>query len=129
MNWKLIFTLSLFGLVMALATVSLIPSKIEPAFWLVIFLICAYFIAKRAPSKYFLHGFLVSIVNSVWITLAHIMNYDTYIANHAEEVKMSAEMHMETSRASMAMMGPLFGIVFGLILGLFSFIASKLVKK
>lgn len=40
MDWKLIFQLSLFGLAMAVATVYVIPSNIEPVFWLVIFLIC-----------------------------------------------------------------------------------------
>ncbi len=39
MNWKLILQLSMFGLAMSVATVYLIPSKIEPAFWLPIFLI------------------------------------------------------------------------------------------
>jgi uncharacterized membrane protein len=33
MNWKLIFLLSLFGLAMAIATVFVIPSNIEPLFW------------------------------------------------------------------------------------------------
>ena len=46
MNWKLIFGLSLFGLAMAIATVFVIPSKIEPFFWLAIFIICAIVIAK-----------------------------------------------------------------------------------
>jgi hypothetical protein len=36
MDWKLIFGLSLFGLAMAIATVFIVPSNIEPAFWLVI---------------------------------------------------------------------------------------------
>jgi len=73
MNTKLIFQLSLFGLAMAIATVFWIPSNIEPIFWVVIFIICAYLIAKKSTGKYFLHGLLVSIVNSVWITAAHII--------------------------------------------------------
>jgi hypothetical protein len=55
-NWKLIFQLSLFGLAMAIATVYWIPQNVEPFFWLVIFIICAYLIAKRCSDKYFLHG-------------------------------------------------------------------------
>ncbi len=53
MNWNLVFGLSLFGLVMAFATVFVIPSKIELVFWLVIFLICAVLIARRLPSRQF----------------------------------------------------------------------------
>ena len=88
MNLKLIFQLSLFGLVMALATVFWIPSRIEPVFWLVIFLLCAYFIVRTAPGKYFLHGFLVSLLNSVWITAAHIILFSTYIGGHQQEAAM-----------------------------------------
>ena len=68
MNWKLVFQLSLFGLAMALATVFWIPSRLEPFFWLVIFLLSASLIATRAPSRPFLHGLLLGIANCVWIT-------------------------------------------------------------
>jgi hypothetical protein len=61
MNWLLIAVLSGFGLAMGIGTVSLIPSSVEPAFWLVIFAICAYVIARRAPGRFFLHGVAVSL--------------------------------------------------------------------
>ena len=57
MNWKLIFLLSLFGLAMAVGTVFVITSQIEPWCWLVIFIVCAWAIAAQAPGKFFLHGF------------------------------------------------------------------------
>ena len=130
MNWKLILTLSIFGLAMAIATISLIPSNIEPVFWLIIFLICAYIIAKRVERGHFWHGFLVSIVNSVWITTAHASMFDTYTANHPEMLKMGANMPMsDNPRLAMILMGPVFGVIFGLILGLFSFVAAKIMKK
>jgi hypothetical protein len=53
MNWKLLLLLSLLGLVMAGATVSLIPEKTEPIFWIVIFIICAYIIAKNVRASIF----------------------------------------------------------------------------
>ena len=88
MDWKLIFQLSLFGLAMAFATVFLIPPNIEPAVWLVIFLICAYVITKRRPAGPFVHGVLLGLVNSVWITAAHILLFDRYIAGHPQEAAM-----------------------------------------
>jgi hypothetical protein len=130
MNWKFIFQLSLFGLVMAFATVFWIPSIIEPAFWLAIFSLCAYLIAKRAPGKYFLHGFMVSMVNCVWITTAHAALFSTYIANHPEMAEMSAKMPMPDHPQLMVIIsGPVFGAISGLVLGLFAVIAGKLVKK
>jgi len=68
MDWKLVLSLSLFGLAMGIATVFFIPPTIEPVFWLIIFLVCAYIIAKQRPAKHFLHGLFVGLVNSVWVT-------------------------------------------------------------
>jgi hypothetical protein len=127
MKWRLIIALSSFGLAMAIATVALIPSAIEPLLWLMIFVICAYLIARRAPGKFFLHGVFVSLVNSVWITASHLLFFDTYIANHAQEAAMSASMPLGTHpRILMAIVGPLIGLASGLILGTFCVIVAKL---
>jgi hypothetical protein len=129
-DFKLVLLLSLFGLAMGIATVFVIPSNIEPLFWLAIFVVCAWVIAKRAPGKFFLHGFLVSLVNCVWITGAHIALVSSYLPRHPNEAAMMAKMPMPDSpRLMMLMTGPIVGIVSGLILGLFSFVAGKLVKK
>ncbi|MCD6010808.1 MAG: hypothetical protein K0Q79_670 [Flavipsychrobacter sp.] len=134
MNWKLVFSLSLFGLAMAIATVYWVPSTIEPFFWLIIFLICAYIVAKKAPGKYFLHGFMISIFNCVWITAAHAILSDTYALTHAQEAaqyeQMNSEMHINLSlKQAMLLTGPIIGIISGLVLGLFCFIASKIFRK
>jgi len=133
MNWKIIFQLSIFGLIMAFATVSLIPEKIEPVFWLLIFIFCSYVIAKACPDKFFLYGFLVSLVNCVWITAVHIAFYKIYRSHHEDMVSKITKMLPASlamhARLSMAVVGPVFGIAFGIILGLFSVIASLIVKK
>ena len=130
MNWKLIFQLSLFGLGMGLATVFFIPSNVEPYFWLAIFAVCAYIIARQVAAQHFLYGFLVSLVNSVWITGAHILFFNQYIANHPQEAAMMTSMPLPDSpRLMMALTGPIVGIVSGLVLGLFAFVAGKFVKK
>lgn len=132
MNWKLIFGLSLFGLFMAIATVFFIPMNAERYMWPVIFLICAYLIAKNAPGKYFLHGLLVCLVNCVWITSAHILLSETYLANHAMELAQYDELNKKaglTTTQAMLIMGTVIGVFSGLVLGLFSFIASRLIKK
>jgi|ERR1017187_1691691 hypothetical protein len=130
MKWNLIFRLSLFGLAMAFATVYFIPSGIEPFCWLAILIFCAYIIAKNCASNYFLHGLMVGIINSVWITAAHILLFETYISRHAQEAEMMAKMPMPNHpRLMMLITGPIVGVISGIILGLFAFIASKLVKR
>lgn len=120
----------MFGLAMAIATVYVIPSNIEWIFWLAIFLVNAFLIAKNTSGKYFLHGFLVSLANCVWITSAHVLLYSSYIANHAEEAAMMADSPMRNHpRLMMLIMGPVIGIISGLVQGLFAWIASKIFKK
>jgi hypothetical protein len=131
MNLKLILSLSLFGLFMAFATVYFIPSNVEYILWPIIFIICAYLIAKNAPGKYFLHGFLTSLVNCFWITTVHLLLFSKYISTHIAELDMSNKMHILHGhpRQQMLIIGPAIGITSGIVLGLFSFIAGKLVKK
>ena len=129
MDWKLIFGLSLFGLAMGVATVFVIPSNVEPIFWLAIFLVCAFLIARKRPDRHFLHGLLVGIVNSIWITATHIIFFSQYIADHPKEVAMMGSMPLPDSpRLMMACVGPIVGIISGAIIGLLAYVAAKLVK-
>jgi hypothetical protein len=129
-DWKLIFRLSLFGLAMGIATVFFIPSNIEPVFWLVIFTVCGYIFAKNLVARHFLHGLLLGLANSVWITASHILFLGRYIANHPREAAMMASMPLPDSpRVMMALIGPMIGLASGLVLGLFALVAGKLVKR
>jgi hypothetical protein len=129
MDWKLIFSLSLFGLAMAIATVFVIPSNVEPIFWLAIFLVCAYLIARKRPDRHFLHGLLVGIVNSVWVTGAHIIFFSQYIANHPKEAAMMSSMPLPDSpRLMMACVGPIVGVISGAIIGGLAYLAGRFIK-
>lgn len=125
MNWKLIFLLSLFGLAMAVLTVSVIPMAVEPFCWLAIFIICAVIIAKNVPGNFFWHGFAVSMVNCVWIIVAHVFAYRTYMANHPQMKDMAEMPVVDHHRINMVIMGIVAGIASGLVLGLFSWVASR----
>jgi hypothetical protein len=125
MNWKLILALSLFGLAMGVGSLFGLGLA-EPLLWLIIFVIYAWVIATRAPGKYFLHGFLTSVVNSIWITAIHATFFSIYAKNNPQFVQ-SAPPGMNP-RVLMIIMGPLFGVLFGLVAGLFAFIASKIIK-
>ena len=129
MNWKLILQLSMFGLAMGLATVFFIPSNLEPAFWLPIFVFCALIIARGTSGKAFEHGVFLGFANSVWITAAHVLFFDRYIAAHVREAAMMQIMPMpDAPRLMMALSGPVIGVVSGIVIGVFAFIASRFVK-
>lgn len=119
------FLLSLFGLAMAIATVFIVPSNVEPIFWVAIFIVCAIIIARVRSTAFFIHGLLVGIMNSIWVTGAHIVLFDRYIAKHPKEAAMMASM----PRLMMALVGPGIGIVSGAIIGVFAFMAGKFMPK
>lgn len=130
LNGKLIISLSLFGLAMGVFTVFVVPSSLEPLFWLAIFVVCAVLIARKVSAKHFLHGFLVSMLNSLWMTAAHVLLFDSYIARHPQEAAMMAHMPLPDSpRLMMLLAGPVVGAGSGIVLGLFAVIASKVVKR
>jgi hypothetical protein len=130
MDWRLILQLSLFGLAMGVATVYVIPSRLEPFCWLGIFGFCAWVIAHRRPDRPFQHGLLVSVVNGLWITTAHVLLADRYLAGHPEEAAMMASSPLGSSpRLMMAVTGPVIGVVSGLVLGLMSWFAARMVRR
>ena len=128
MNWKLVIQLSLFGLAMGIATVFLIPSRIEPFFWVLIFGITAFLIATRCAANYFQHGVVVGIANSIWVTASHVLLFERYIANHPQEAAMMTSMPLPDSpRLMMVLVGPLIGLASGVIIGLLAVIAARVV--
>lgn len=130
MNWKLILQLSLFGLAMGIATVFVIPSNVEPLFWLVVLGITAYVIATRCSSRRFAHGLLVGIANSVWVTGSHVLLFHEYVANHPREAAMMSSMPLPDSpRLMMVLVGSAIGVVSGVVIGLFALLAAKLVRR
>jgi hypothetical protein len=130
MNWRLIFLLSLLGLAMSLASVSLIPEKYDMMSIGVLLLINAFVLARYLNGRYFVSGIMVSLFNAVYITAVHVIFYDTYIANHPAMVKMGDEGMMHShSQMSMVMMGPIIGIGIGLVQGFLAWLASKIMKK
>jgi len=128
MNWKLILQLSLFGLAMGMATVFYVGSRIEPFFWLVIFIFCAYTIARKCPKNHFWHGVLLGLANSVWITGAHILLFNQYLASHEQEANMMRSLPL-APKAMMAITGPVVGVVSGVVMGILAVIVGKVLKR
>lgn len=131
MNWRLILQLSMAGLAMAMATVYVISSNIEPAFWLVIFLYCSYVIARQiiGSGNQFLHGLCLGILNSVWITTIHELMYKVYIVHHAREaVWLRIGSVSFAPRDAMLILGPIIGIASGAVIGLVALVFGKFLK-
>jgi hypothetical protein len=114
---------------MGLATVFFIPSNREPAFWLPIFLLCAFLIARGTSGNPFLHGVYLGLANSVWVTGAHVLFFARYIAAHTQEATMIQFMPLANHpRLMMVFTGPVAGVISGIVIGVFAFLASRFVK-
>src|SRR5512138_2111011 len=111
-RWRLVLALSGFGAAMGIATVYLIPPGVEPAFWLAIFLFSAVVIARRCERAHFLHGLAVGFVNQIWVTAAHVLFVDAYLAHHPREAAMSANLPVPI-HTMMIMGAPIVGAIFG----------------
>lgn len=132
MNWKLILSLSFLGLVMGYVTIYWVPSKIEPLLWLAIAIYSAYRLAVDAGKRFFLHGFLVNLLNSIWVIALHIFWLAPYLAHHTTEAAQFAKLHSESGMNTPALIvffGLAFGLISGLALGLFATIASKMMER
>jgi len=130
MNWKLIIAPSLFGIAVALADTFGNIEKMVPILWLIIFVIYGVIIVRNAPGNYFLHAFLVSVINGVWIGVIHASFHNTYMRNSPDMANMERKMPMIGSAPlTMVILGPIFGAVFGLVSGLITWIISKLIRK
>jgi len=130
MNWKLLVQLSMFGLAMGLATVFFIPSNIEPFVWPIIFIVCAYLIAKRIPGKPFLNGLLLGVANSVWIAAAHLLLFDRYLSGHPSEARTIYALAATYSpKIVMAGLGLLVGLVSGAVIGVLALLVAKILMS
>ena len=112
---------------MAIATISFIPQNFEWILWLFIFGFCAYSIAKHCDSRYFFHGFMLSIINCIYITAFHAAFWDRYYAAHSDFI--SGLPQGVSPRAMVAAFGLVAGVVSGLVQGGLAFGAAKLQKK
>jgi hypothetical protein len=87
-------------------------------------------IARRRPNRRFVHGLLLGLANSVWITAAHVSLFDRYVAGHPQEAAMMKSMPLAaTPRLMMVITGPLVGLVSGIAIGLFALAAGKLIRR
>jgi hypothetical protein len=130
MNWKIIVLLSLFGVAVGVAGLFGLTGTPEFILWLIIFVLYAFIIVRKTQGKYFLHGFLVSLLNGLWIGIIHAAFFSTFAAHNAEAMASYDKLPQGLSpRVVMLIAGPIIGAVTGLIAGLFAWLAGKIMKK
>jgi ABC-type methionine transport system permease subunit len=129
MNWKLIGSLSLFGVTMGLGLVFFIPTSIEPMLWLAIFVFSAFVIARNCSKRRFLHGLLVGLLDSLLKTTTHLLFLSAYLARHEQEISMIRKMTTAITPVQLIVLtSPIWGLIYGTVIGLLALLAGVWIK-
>ena len=130
MNWKLIFALALFGVAMGAASLMGWTQGIEWVLWLVIFVVSAWFIARKAASRHLLHGFMVGLLNGIIHAIIQAAFINTYLANNVQMAEQFGNIPGGLPPLLFVLLsGPFIGVVSGAIVGLLALVMVKLVGK
>lgn len=130
MSWKVIFLLSLSGIVVGFAGVFGLKGAAEMVVWLVLFLVFAIVIAKQRDSDYFVHALLASILAGFWVGVVHAAFVNTFVAHDPRLGTGLARIPPSAHpRLMMFIYGPFIGAVTGVVAGLMAAVAGKFVKR
>lgn len=130
MSWKIVFLLSLFGVVVGFADVYGLSGIAQIIVWLIVFVIFAVVIARRRESDYFVHALLASMLAGFWVGVVHAVFIGTFVA-HNPQLRAGATMMPKSThpRLIMVIMGPFVGAVTGVVAGVMAAVAGKIVKR
>jgi hypothetical protein len=130
MNWRLIISLSLLGIVLGIASVFGFTSGREWLAWLVIGVYSAWKFARRSREELFLHGFYLGIFIGIFSSVIQALFVSTYLANNSRMVEaVDALPHGLHPAAVLLIMGPIIGTVSGVAFGVLAVIVGKLVAR
>jgi hypothetical protein len=131
MNWKLIVLLSLMGPVLALAGIyGGIGFNTEPYIAGGILICLAILIARFAPGRYFLHGFLTVLLFGMLMTAVRLLLLQQYVNHHPEVIEQAEPFlqKLKFIRSPMALIG-IFILVGALLTGLLSMVLGQMMRK
>lgn len=129
MNYRLIFLLSLSGVVMGLLSVYVVPTRLEAAAWLPIFLLCSVVLARYTTKGHFKSGLMVGLISGLLTTLIQFMLVDVYLLHHQPEAIYFAKIAKERGVHAgpvILMMGSFMSLVSAIVMGAFSFAGYKI---
>jgi hypothetical protein len=130
MNWKLILSLSGFGLVMGILSLFGLLSGIEGWVWLAIGVFCAGWMGTQLAERRFLHGFLVGLIGGGVAPVIQTIFFSTYVANNPEFTQAAAQLPPGFPLRLVAVIAiPIGGLLSGVVLGLLTMLAGKLLYR
>ncbi len=129
MNWQLILSLSLLGVVMGLVSVFGFMGNEVWLMWFCVGAFCAWQFARKTHHNRFLHGFYLGIFAGVCASWVQAIFLSTYISNNPQMREAFNTLPQNRHPVFVVLiMGPIVGAVSGIVFGLLAFIAGKIVQ-
>lgn len=126
MNWKLIVSLACLGGAMGVASVLGLTTGLELYLWIVIAATVAVIVARKVPSRQFLHGFWVGIIGGALSPLIQVALWTMYIRNNPD---LAAEFEQVPAgfdpRLFLLAAAPLISALSGIVQGALAWTAGK----
>ena len=129
MNVRLVLMLSLFGPLVAIATLlGVIHTGWESAVWAVIAVVCAGVLARQAPGKFFLHGFLTGFIAGAVAPLIQALFINQYLAHNPRYADTMKSMPGVSPAVLAVIAAPLWGAVLGVAIGFLTWVWAKFTR-
>jgi hypothetical protein len=130
MNWKLILSLSGFGVIMGALSVLGWTRGVEGWLWLAIGIFCAGWMGTQLAERRFLHGFLVGLIGGAASSLIQTIFFSTYLANNPEFSQAAAQLPPGIPLILIPIIAiPIGGLFSGVVLGLLTMLAGKFLYR
>jgi len=130
MNIRLILMLSLLGLVVGiLSVVGVIRAGVESVVWLAIALIYGAVLARRAPGKFFLHGFLTGLIAGALAPLVQAAFLGQYLSHNPKAADTLKALPANLPAAVLIILAaPFTGAMLGLVTGLITWLWALMTR-
>jgi hypothetical protein len=129
MNWRLIFVLSLFSVIIGFASMLGLTKSYEWLMWLCVGIYSAFRFARITRDDLFLHGFYLGIFVGVFSAAIQAIFISTYLSNNPRMVEALNALPQSLHPAVVVLiMGPIIGAVSGVVFGVLAVVAGKLVR-
>ncbi|MCX6145523.1 MAG: hypothetical protein NTZ35_20135 [Ignavibacteriales bacterium] len=130
MNWRLIISLSLLGIIFGIASVFGFTSGREWLAWLCIGIFSAWRFSRRSREELFLHGFYLGILTGFFSSIIQALFVSTYLANNPRMVEALNALPQGLHPAAIVLiMGPIIGTVSGVVFGVLAVIIGKVMHR
>ena len=117
MNWELILSLSLFGILIGTLSVLGFTKKAEPILWLIVGVFTAFMISRRVSGMIFWYGFIIGIFWGCFSAMIQSMFFETYLKNNPKYAEAFSKSSRFKPRYLILLVGPMLGLLTGTVLG------------